>query len=596
MLTVQVCRAHVGLLVRVLLVSFFAVSAAIAPAYARSPLPAPWASGDVGEPAISGSVSVNSEVFTISGAGADIADPRDEFHFLYQAVSGDTVLTARVDSLRGSDPFAKVGLMVRSRLTSTAAHGMVALTGSTGVAFQRRQDNRGLTINTDGNSGTLPPQWLRIVRAGTRITGYASPDGVNWIEVGSDTVALDATAYLGIAITSHETAQLATAEVSHVRVDGLPAPFEHGDIGAPTLSGSATYDNGLFTVTGAGSDIWNTQDQFHFVYQPMTGDLQITAQVRSLADTDEWAKAGVMIRESLAADSRHVSAFLTPGHGYAFQHRLETGGASQHTDAGSGAAPGWVRLTRRGSAVEAFRSSDGMMWTSTGFVDNSLGSTVYVGVAVTSHNAGTLTTATVDELSVAGTPGAGENQVPVVTMTSPTANQSFAAPATITLTAAATDPEGRLSRVDFYHGSLLLGTDASAPYAWMWSSVPAGAYTVRAVAVDEDGGQSSSGPLMVTVLEAPVARAYHVAFTASTDHDTNVTSYLFEVFVRGDDLDALSVVTSSDLGKPVPDANRDIVVDRTALLSALLPGTYVVTVTATGPGGRTPSSPVEFLR
>jgi hypothetical protein len=237
-----------------------------------------------------------------------------------------------------------------------------------------------------------------------------------------------------------------------------------------------------------------------------------------------------------------------------------------------------------------------MMWTSIGFVDISLDSTVYVGVAVTSHNAGALTTATVDELSVAGAPGAGENQVPVVTMTSPTANQSFSAPATITLTAAATDPEGRLSRVDFYNGSVLLGTDASSPYIWTWSSVPAGAYTVRAVAVDEDDGQSSSDPLMVTVLDAPVARTYNVAFTASTDHETNVTSYLFEVFVRGVDLGVLSAVTLSDLGKPVPAANRDIVVDRTALLSALLPGTYVVMVTAIGPGGRTSSSPVEFLR
>jgi hypothetical protein len=100
----------------------------------------------------------------------------------------------------------------------------------------------------------------------------------------------------------------------------------------------------------------------------------------------------------------------------------------------------------------------------------------------------------------------------------------------------------------------------------------------------------------VTVLGSAVAPTYKVAFTASADHQTNVTSYFFEVFANSAELNAQRALTSSDLGKPVPDANRNIVVDRTTLLSALATAKYLVTVTAIGPGGRTRSAPAEFLR
>jgi hypothetical protein len=100
----------------------------------------------------------------------------------------------------------------------------------------------------------------------------------------------------------------------------------------------------------------------------------------------------------------------------------------------------------------------------------------------------------------------------------------------------------------------------------------------------------------VTVLGTSVAPTYKVAFTASADHETNVTSYFFEVFANSTDLNAQRALTSSDLGKPLPDANRTIVVDRTTLLSALATAKYLVTVTAIGPGGRTRSAPADFLR
>jgi hypothetical protein len=85
-------------------------------------------------------------------------------------------------------------------------------------------------------------------------------------------------------------------------------------------------------------------------------------------------------------------------------------------------------------------------------------------------------------------------------------------------------------------------------------------------------------------------------FTASTDHDTRVTSYLLEVFASGADVNTSSPISTTDLGKPVPDANSDITVNETSFFNALSPGSYLVTVSAMAPGGSARSTPVSFTR
>ena len=123
-------------------------------------------------------------------------------------------------------------------------------------------------------------------------------------------------------------------------------------------------------------------------------------------------------------------------------------------------------------------------------------STVHVGLAVTSHNPSTAATAVFDSLRVTGTAG---NQPPTASLTSPAAGAAFTAPATINLTANASDPEGQLARVEFFSGTTLLGTDTTAPYAFTWSNVAAGTYSLRAVAYDSAGANASSATVSVTV-------------------------------------------------------------------------------------------------
>jgi len=92
----------------------------------------------------------------------------------------------------------------------------------------------------------------------------------------------------------------------------LPTPWSAQDIGNPTIAGSATFDQGAFTVTAGGTDIWGQADQFTFVYQQVTGDVEVIARVDSITAAHAWSKSGVMIRSSLTSTRRMVSPLSRP--------------------------------------------------------------------------------------------------------------------------------------------------------------------------------------------------------------------------------------------------------------------------------------------
>jgi regulation of enolase protein 1 (concanavalin A-like superfamily) len=177
--------------------------------------------------------------------------------------------------------------------------------------------------------------------------------------------------------------------------------WENRDIGAVGAAGNVEVAGEVYTIRGDGGDIWSYSDAFHFMYLPMSGDGDIVARVISIQNTDSWAKAGVMIRESLTAGSAHAMMIVTPSNGANFQYRTTTGGESYSSGGNSFKAPYWVKLTRTGNTITGFHSSDGQNWTQQGSNAFSMTSDVFVGLCVTSHVAGTLCTAKFD--SVGGT-------------------------------------------------------------------------------------------------------------------------------------------------------------------------------------------------
>src|SRR5207247_1220051 len=91
------------------------------------------------------------------------------------------------------------------------------------------------------------------------------------------------------------------------------------------------------------------------------------------------------------------------------------------------------------------------------------------------------------------------NNPPSVSLTSPTNGDSFTAPASITINANASDSGGSVSKVDFYAGTTLLGSDTSSPYSFGWNNVSAGTYALTAKATDNLGATTTSSPVNVTV-------------------------------------------------------------------------------------------------
>jgi hypothetical protein len=422
-------------------------------------------------------------------------------------------------------------------------------------------------------------------------TDTTAPYAFTWSSVAAGSYAIRAVAYDNAGASGSS----ATATITVTSSPAVPAPWTAGDVGSPALAGSSSYSNGVYSVHAGGMDIWGTSDQFHFVYQPMTGDGEVVAHVQSLTNTDSWAKTGVMIRETLAADSRHAAALVTPGAGYAFQRRIDPAGISLHTAGPAGAAPGWVRLVRTASRIDAYQSSNGSTWTLMGSDAIPMAATVYVGIATTSHNTTTATDAVLDNFKVTSS-GSAANQPPTVILTAPANGTTYTAPATITLSASASDPDGTIARVEFYNGSTLLNTDTTAPYSFSWLSVAAGTYALKAIAYDNNGASTSSAISTITVSTTTTTPPTGVTFTASPDHATLVTSYELRIYASGADPNTATPIATSDLGKPTPDANNNITVDRSAFFSALGVGNYVAAVAAIGSGGSSISTGVTFIR
>jgi len=171
--------------------------------------------------------------------------------------------------------------------------------------------------------------------------------------------------------------------------------------------GSATQSGDCWIIVADGGDIWGNGDHFHFVYQTPTftrDEGTIIANVKSLVNTNTWAKAGVMIRETTASGSKNSCMLTTCPDGQnlaSFQWRSETGGGSDSVyEGGLGGIPEWVKLVRKGNLFKGYYSEDGINWTQRGEQTVEMNSFVRVGLAVTSHNSGALTTAEICDLSI----------------------------------------------------------------------------------------------------------------------------------------------------------------------------------------------------
>ncbi|HPC94981.1 MAG TPA: discoidin domain-containing protein [Sedimentisphaerales bacterium] len=173
--------------------------------------------------------------------------------------------------------------------------------------------------------------------------------------------------------------------------------------------------DGKIIMGAAGTDIWNTADEFRFAYKPLSGNGSIVALIESVSRAVDWTKAGVMIRETLEAGSAFAAVYATPDYGCRYQARLTTGAAAV-SDSGVVTAeqtalrpPYWVKIERVGSSFNGYYSTDGANWTAMAWNPQTIamGANVYIGLAVTSHSAGVLASAEFSGVATTGNVNGG---------------------------------------------------------------------------------------------------------------------------------------------------------------------------------------------
>ncbi|WAC15004.1 cellulose binding domain-containing protein [Dyadobacter pollutisoli] len=230
-------------------------------------LPDGWARQDVGTVSADGSASyanVSEGTFVVSGSGSGIGGNSDSFGYTYGIVTGDFTMTARLSAVGGT--LSKTGIVFRESLAPDAK-ALVMKLGDAGwrqAGFGTRSATGGSMTWVGGNDYTWVPAWFRIQRSGNTFTAYQSSDGVTWFTVGTSTVAMADSYYVGLASCSGSTTgALANSTFDNVTMAGggsttLAAPAgltaQPGNTQVPlswnAVSGAASYSVKRATVSG----------------------------------------------------------------------------------------------------------------------------------------------------------------------------------------------------------------------------------------------------------------------------------------------------------------------------------------------------------
>ncbi len=256
-----------------------------------------------------------------------------------------------------------------------------------------------LTTVSSATYNSSVHKWFRIRESGGTIYWDYSAGGLTWTNFTSTATPFVVTAMNpGLAIgtwQSEATTTSATFDNFSIAT-GCSLNWTCSDIGSPALAGSTSLANNVFTLQGAGIDIWGTYDQFQYAYQSLNGDGSIIARVTSQTNTDPWAKAGVMIKESATANANYVMMAVTPGNGLDMQYTF-----NGNVYGGTYTFPNvWLKVSRAGNTFTAYKSTDGTSWTTVGSTTVTMNSNATVGLFVTSHNGSQLSTVTFDNISI----------------------------------------------------------------------------------------------------------------------------------------------------------------------------------------------------
>jgi regulation of enolase protein 1 (concanavalin A-like superfamily) len=257
-------------------------------------------------------------------------------------------------------------------------------------------DEGGVNRRELGGSFNNHHAWLKLERRGDEVTALYSGDGTGWAVLGQASVPLGGSPLAGMFTASLDGNRLAQARFDNVRV----LPYYFADIGKTGTGGSSTLSGSTYTLAASGNEFLhpgnNTNDALHFAWREWSGDGTFTVRLDSLVSSNpgrnnpagEIASAGIMIRESVANNSRQVALLANFANQLEFLARPSAGaGLAPVSGSGSPLAnlgvqtvPRWLRLNRAGDSISAAHSVDGSTWTSIGSTAVTLPAKIMIGL------------------------------------------------------------------------------------------------------------------------------------------------------------------------------------------------------------------------
>jgi len=579
-----------------------------------------WVTASVGAFSVKGSATASpSGRASVSGEGTDIWGTSDGFQFLFQRLSGNGQITARITALDPTDAWAKAGVMLRATLSADAAHVSLLMTPSNGLVFEQRPSPAAVTTRT-AMSGT-PAAWLRITRQGTLLTALRSADGVNWITVGTASLTLPDDLYIGLAVTSHRAGVLAKASFDNLALVSAPTSAAAGPVAAWSFDdGAGTRARASIgavdgTITGA---TWTTQARYGKALSFNGVDNLVTMAAAPLLNLSTGMTIEAWVYPTMLAGSRSVAvkegvneiAYGLYANNLSSRPQGVVNVGAGAVGASGGAtlpANAWSHLavTYDGNAVRLFVNATqaGMLAASGSLVQtssalriggNALFGEWFQGVIddVRVYARALASTEIQTDMQTAVPPPPPDTTLPTVAISSPANGATVAG--NVNVAATATDNVGVASVQFLLNGANLGATVTAAPYTIGWDTTKGanGTYTLAAVARDVFGNANVSTNVSVSVNNAsPLVTGHYVQFT-SPDHFTvlsggqaAISSYSLEVWRAGTSPSTSQPYSTASLGKPSA-TTTTITVDASTFFSALPKGQeFYTTVTANGPGG-----------
>ena len=535
-------------------------------------------------------------------ADVQLTNPDDSIKLVYNASQ-----TSKTVALNGSyidarnktysnaislAPYASA-VLIKKAGTATATAPTVALTSPKANATFAAPASVQLTATASDNDGSVKKVEFY---NGNMLLGSdsTSPYSISWnnVKAGSYTLTAKATDNDSLETIS-ESVIFTVYKSNSAPVVSITSPVEDASFAAPasiTINAMASDSDGTISKvefyngnTLLGSD---TLSPYAFTWNNVPeGMYSFTA--KAIDDSAEISfSAPVAI--SVYAETKQDSVSVTP------PNVAPVVSITSPKVNATYSAPASVRLTASASdadgtikKVDFYNGTTLLKTEDTAPYDwtwTNIAAGTYKLTAKATDNSGNITTSAPVSFTVI----ANVNSAPVVKITSPIINATYSAPASVILSATATDADGTVSKVQFYNGTTLLKTEFTAPYYWTWTNVAAGTYNVTAKATDNNGNVTTSTPVSFTVVGSVTNSAPVVKITSPLLNASYTAPASVRLTVSATDADGTIKKVEYYIGSTLIHTESDAPYDWT--WTNVKAGNYKFTAKATDNSGKTTTS------